>query len=78
MPSTRITVKRRLTADQKQELIAATHASLVNAFSIPDWDKLYIIDEKSPDAFESPPDTSNKYTLAVQSATRSLEKLNSL
>lgn len=63
MPVTKIEVKRQWPHDTKQRIIDATHAAMIAALKIPEHDKLIRYIEHTPLHFQSPPGTSDNYTL---------------
>lgn len=63
MPVSCIEVKKRWPAAQRQALIEALHAALVEALKIPLHDKLIRLIEHQPDNFVTPPNSSENYTL---------------
>lgn len=63
MPVTRIEVKKTWPPAQQQQLIAAVHTALMEAFKVPDHDRLIRFVEHRPEHFVTPPGTSDHYTL---------------
>jgi len=63
MPVTSIEVLQGRSPEEKSALIAAVHASLVEALRIPDHDRKYRLREYSRAEFVLPPSKSERYTL---------------
>lgn len=63
MPLVRIEVLKGRTAPQRQRLLDAVHAALVEAFGIPEDDRTQRLVEHDPENFEIDPGHSEKYTL---------------
>jgi len=63
MPTTRIEVKKNWPPEQQQRIIASVHSALLEAFRIPEHDKLIRYVEHRPEHFITPPDTTDHYTL---------------
>ena len=63
MPLTLIECRRGLTLAQKRALLDAVHASLVEAFKIPERDRHQRFMEYAPEDFEIPGDKGERFTL---------------
>jgi phenylpyruvate tautomerase PptA (4-oxalocrotonate tautomerase family) len=63
MPLVRLEVRQGRSAAQKQALLDATHAALVEALRIPDHDRMQRIVEHARGDFESPPSGSDDFVL---------------
>lgn len=63
MPNARIEVRRSWTPERQQHLMESLHAALVEAFKIPERDRLIRFVEHSPDHFAVPPNATENYTL---------------
>jgi phenylpyruvate tautomerase PptA (4-oxalocrotonate tautomerase family) len=63
MPLVRIEILKGRSADEKQRLLDAVHAALVEAFGIPDDDRTQRIVEHQEQSFEIPPGAGERYTL---------------
>ena len=63
MPLVRIEILKGRSADEKQRLLDAVHAALVEAFGIPDDDRTQRIVEHEAESFEIPPGAGERYSL---------------
>ena len=63
MPLVRLEVRQGRSATQKQALLQAAHAALVEALGIPDQDRLQRIVEHAREDFELPPASSDNFVL---------------
>jgi phenylpyruvate tautomerase PptA (4-oxalocrotonate tautomerase family) len=63
MPMVRIEILNGRPAGDRQQLLDAVHAALVEAFTIPKDDRTQRIAEHDPENFEIPPGASQLYTL---------------
>ena len=63
MPLVRLEVRQGRSATQKQALMDAAHAALVEALGIPDHDRMQRIVEHARDDFELPPGSSDDFVL---------------
>jgi phenylpyruvate tautomerase PptA (4-oxalocrotonate tautomerase family) len=63
MPLVRIEVFKGRPASERKRLLQAVHAALVEAFDIPEDDRMQRIVEHDPENFEIPPGRSEHYTL---------------
>ena len=63
MPLVRLEVRQGRSATQKQALLDATHAALMEALGIPDHDRMQRIVEHAREAFELPPASSDDFVL---------------
>jgi 5-carboxymethyl-2-hydroxymuconate isomerase len=63
MPLVRLEVRQGRSATQKQALLDAAHAALVEALDIPDDDRMQRIVEHARDHFELPPGSSDDFVL---------------
>jgi phenylpyruvate tautomerase PptA (4-oxalocrotonate tautomerase family) len=63
MPLVRLEVRQGRSATQKQALLDAAHAALVEALGIPDHDRMQRIVEHTRDDFELPPGGSDDFVL---------------
>jgi phenylpyruvate tautomerase PptA (4-oxalocrotonate tautomerase family) len=63
MPLVRLEVRQGRSATQKQALLDAAHAALVEALGIPDHDRIQLIVEHARDDFELPPNSSDDFVL---------------
>jgi len=63
MPLVRLEVRQGRSATQKQALLDAAHAALVEALGIPDHDRMQRIVEHAREAFELPPSSSDDFVL---------------
>ena len=63
MPMVRLEVRQGRSATQKQALLEAAHAALVEALGIPDHDRMQRIVEHARDDFELPPGSSDDFVL---------------
>jgi phenylpyruvate tautomerase PptA (4-oxalocrotonate tautomerase family) len=63
MPLVRLEVRQGRSATQKQALLDAAHAALVEALGIPDQDRLQRIVEHAREDFELPPASSDNFVL---------------
>ena len=80
MPIARIEVRRNWTPEEQQYLMESVHASLVEAFKIPEHDRLIRYVEHRPEHFAIPPGATGNYTLVEISAFpgRSIEAKRNL
>ena len=63
MPLVRLEVRQGRSAAEKQALLDAAHAALVEALRIPDHDRTQRIVEHAREDFELPPGSSDDYVL---------------
>jgi phenylpyruvate tautomerase PptA (4-oxalocrotonate tautomerase family) len=63
MPLARIEILKGRPSCDRQQLLDAVHDALVEAFSIPEDDRIHRIVEHDPENFEIPPGASQRYTL---------------
>ncbi len=63
MPLVRLVIRAGRSPVEKRALLDAMHNALVEAFRIPDDDRMQRIDEYAPEDFEIPPGRSTDYTL---------------
>jgi phenylpyruvate tautomerase PptA (4-oxalocrotonate tautomerase family) len=63
MPLVRLEVRQGRSATQKQALLDAAHAALVEALGIPDHDRMQRIVEHDGEDFELPPGSSDDFVL---------------
>jgi phenylpyruvate tautomerase PptA (4-oxalocrotonate tautomerase family) len=63
MPLVRLEVRQGRSATQKQALLDAAHAALVQALGIPDHDRMQRIVEHARHDFELPPASSDNFVL---------------
>lgn len=63
MPVVRIDIRQGRSWSEKQGLLDAVHAALVEAFGIPDHDRIQRLCEHGPEAFEIPPGKTERFTL---------------
>ena len=63
MPLVRLEVRQGRSATQKQALLDAAHAALVEALEIPDHDRMQRIVEHTRADFELPPGRSDDFVL---------------
>jgi phenylpyruvate tautomerase PptA (4-oxalocrotonate tautomerase family) len=63
MPLVRLEVRQGRSAAQKQALLDAAHAALVEALGIPDHDRTQRIVEHAREDFELPPGSSDDFVL---------------
>jgi phenylpyruvate tautomerase PptA (4-oxalocrotonate tautomerase family) len=63
MPLVRLEVRQGRSATQKQALMDAAHAALVEALGIPDHDRMQRIVEHAREDFELPPGSSDDFIL---------------
>jgi len=63
MPLVRLEVRQGRSATQKQALLDAAHAALVEALGIPDHDRMQRIVEHARDDLELPPGSSDDFVL---------------
>jgi phenylpyruvate tautomerase PptA (4-oxalocrotonate tautomerase family) len=63
VPLVRLEVRQGRSATQKQTLLQATHAALVEALGIPDDDRLQRIVEHAREDFQLPPGRSDDFVL---------------
>jgi phenylpyruvate tautomerase PptA (4-oxalocrotonate tautomerase family) len=63
MPLVRIEILKGRSAEEKQRLLDAVHAALVEAFGIPDDDRMQRIVEHEAENFEIPPGAGERYSL---------------
>ena len=63
MPLVRLEVRQGRSATQKQALLDAAHAALVEALGIPAHDRMQRIVEHAREAFELPPASSDDFVL---------------
>jgi phenylpyruvate tautomerase PptA (4-oxalocrotonate tautomerase family) len=63
MPSARIEVRKKWSRQDKDQMISALHASMVECLKIPEHDKLIRLLEYEPEDFVVPPGCSEKYVL---------------
>jgi phenylpyruvate tautomerase PptA (4-oxalocrotonate tautomerase family) len=63
MPLVRLEVRQGRSATQKQALLDAAHAALVEALRIPDRDRVQRIVEHAREDFELPPGSSDDFVL---------------
>ena len=75
MPEVRIEVRRGRSALEKKALLEGVHSALVEAFGIPDHDRIQRLYELPEDCFEIPPGKTGAFTLVEITAFpgRSLE-----
>lgn len=80
MPIVRIEVIKHWAVEKQQYLMESLHAALVEAFKIPEHDKLIRYIEHRPDHFVIPPGATENYTLVEISMFpgRSLEAKRNL
>jgi phenylpyruvate tautomerase PptA (4-oxalocrotonate tautomerase family) len=63
MPLVRLEVRQGRSATQKQALLDAAHAALVETLGIPDHDRIQRIVEHAREDFELPPNRSDDFVL---------------
>jgi len=63
MPLVRLEVRQGRSATQKQALLDAAHAALVETLSVPDHDRMQRIVEHPREDFESPPGSGDDFVL---------------
>lgn len=63
MPHVRIEILRGRPLEERRRLLQAVHDALVEAFEIPDDDRIQRVVEHEPENFEIPPGSSGDYTL---------------
>jgi phenylpyruvate tautomerase PptA (4-oxalocrotonate tautomerase family) len=63
MPLVRLEVRQGRSATQKQALLEAAHAALVEALGIPDHDRMQRVVEHAREDFELPPASSDAFVL---------------
>jgi phenylpyruvate tautomerase PptA (4-oxalocrotonate tautomerase family) len=63
MPLVKISIRKGRSKSEKQALLDAVHAALVEAFKIPDWDRDQRITEFENGDFEIPNNRTNFFTL---------------
>lgn len=63
MPLVKISILKGRSKPEKKQLLDLIHSSLVEAFKIPDHDRLQRVYEFSEDDFEIPNDRSDKFTI---------------
>ena len=63
MPLVKISILKGRSPSEKKKLLELVHSSLVEAFKIPDHDRIQRVYEFSEDDFEIPNDRSNKFTI---------------
>jgi phenylpyruvate tautomerase PptA (4-oxalocrotonate tautomerase family) len=63
MPLVRLEVRQGRSATQKQALLDAAHAALVEALRVPDHDRMQRIVEHAREDFELPPGSSDDFVL---------------
>lgn len=63
MPLVKISIRKGRSISEKKELLDIVHSSLVEAFKIPDKDRIQRIYEYSDDEFEIPADRTDKFTI---------------
>lgn len=63
MPLVRIEILKGRSREEKERLLEAVHAALVEAFEIPDDDRTQRLVEHDPENFEIEPGRSERYTL---------------
>ena len=80
MPLVKISIKKGRLPSEKRQLLDIVHSSLVEAFKIPDHDRIQRIYEFKQDEFEIPGDRTDKYTIIETTVFpgRSLEAIGYL
>jgi phenylpyruvate tautomerase PptA (4-oxalocrotonate tautomerase family) len=68
MPSVKIEMRRWMSAQTKQAVLDAVHASLVSAFKIPDHDRNQRVVEYEPEDFESSAGKGERFTIVTTDA----------
>ncbi len=63
MPLVKISLLKGRSTSEKKQLLDLVHSSLVEAFKIPEDDRLQRVYEFDKDNFDIPDDRSNKYTI---------------
>ena len=63
MPLVKISIRKGRSDSEKKELLNIVHSSLVDAFKIPEGDRVQRIYEFKEDQFEIPGDRTNKFTI---------------
>ena len=63
MPLVKISIIKGRLPSEKRQLLDIVHSSLVEAFKIPDHDRIQRIYEFEEDEFEIPGDSTDKYTI---------------
>ena len=63
MPLVKIEILEGRPAAEKKALLDAVHSALVEALKIPEHDRMQILHEHPPEAFEIPPGKTEKYTV---------------
>ena len=63
MPLVKISIRKGRSDSEKKELLNIVHSSLVDAFKIPEGDRVQRIYEFNEDQFEIPGDRTNKFTI---------------
>jgi phenylpyruvate tautomerase PptA (4-oxalocrotonate tautomerase family) len=63
MPLVQIEILEGRPAPEEERLLDAVHDALIEAFSVPEDDRTQRIIEHDPENFETPPGTSERYTL---------------
>lgn len=63
VPHVRIEIVKGRSLEERQQLLQAVHDALMEAFGIPDDDRIQRIVEHEPENFEIPPESSDRYTL---------------
>jgi phenylpyruvate tautomerase PptA (4-oxalocrotonate tautomerase family) len=63
MPHVRIEIVKGRSLKERRRLFQAVHDALMEAFRIPDDDRTQRIVEHEPENFETPPGSSDRYTL---------------
>ena len=63
MPLVEISIRKGRSDSEKKELLNIVYSSLVDAFKIPERDRVQRIYEFKDDEFEIPNDRTNKFTI---------------
>ncbi len=63
MPNATIEVRRQYTQSEEEQIIAAVHTALMEAFKTPEWDRTIRLVAHAPHRFAAPPGRDDRYTL---------------
>jgi phenylpyruvate tautomerase PptA (4-oxalocrotonate tautomerase family) len=78
VPHVRIEIVKGRSLEERRRLFQAVHDALMEAFGIPDDDRTQRIVEHEPENSETPPGSSNRYTLFTAFPGRSAEAKRNL
>ncbi len=63
MPLVRVSVRKGRSPSEKRALLDAVHAAIVEAFQVPDADRIQRLSEYPPEEFDIPTGHTERYTL---------------